>query len=531
MTSDHTFISPAVAQLRPSDGACSLRSLTAVVVRSPDLVPVVERFRGAMEDLIGIALPAPECDGRERDRALTVELDAELESDRTTLGVRADGSPLDVEAYRLIITANAVSVRAHTLEGAHRALTTLLQAVVLGDGSIACVTIDDAPELAWRGLSLDVVRTFVPLREVKRIIDLLSLYKLNVLHLHLTDNEGWRLQIESWPRLTEVSSQRAVGDRSGGYYTQVEYRDLVDYALDRFVTVIPEIDVPGHSRAALEAYPELGLVGERATNLAVGSDVVWSFVTDVLQEVASLSPAPFIHIGGDESFGMDDAAHARFITRTTAFVRQLGKRVVGWQEISRAAVGPDEVVQYWIDFAGALREGLIGSAPEDSLPRELVQLVEHFDKALGDVDRMAERRTPVLLSPNGHAYLDRPHGDPSLVPDQDVRRTKVGLPLYPAKTLEELLDWNPWTAVPGIDPAAIAGVEAALWGETVETIEDLELLLLPRLVGIAEVAWRSSEPTVWAHHRRVLAAHAELWRRSGWSWWHADSVDWFEPGA
>jgi hexosaminidase len=378
--------------------------------------------------------------------------------------------------------------------------------------------------LAWRGLSLDVVRTFVPVDEVKRVIDALSLYKLNVLHLHLTDNEGWRLQIESWPRLTEVGARGACGDRPGGCYTQDEFRDLVAYARDRFVTVVPEIDLPGHAGAALAAYPRLG----RASLLDTSSHEVRRFVGDVMKEVAARSPAAFVHIGGDEAFGMDDADHARFVDEAMAVVRGLGKRVVGWQETSRAGVGPDEVVQYWIDFAidlGAADDA--AALTTMGIPPDVrQQLDDHFRVARDDPTRMAEKGCRVLLSPTTHLYLDRPHGDASTRPEQEEQRARLGLPFYPPSSLRAMFEWNPYDTVPGVDPSAIAGIEAALWCETVESMDDLELLLLPRLAGVAEAAWSPAPRAEWAAHRTRLAAHATIWRRAGWSWWHADSVDW-----
>jgi hexosaminidase len=353
---------------------------------------------------------------------------------------------------------------------------------------------------------------------------MLSLYKLNVLHLHLTDNEAWRLEIHSWPRLT-----------SGECYSQDEFRELVRYAAERFVTVVPEIDLPGHSSAAIAAYPELGRSGGESPNLDPGSEHVWRFVRDVMGEVVAVSPARYVHIGGDEAFGMSDAQHAAFVARTMSMVKALGKRVVGWQEICRSEVGPDDLVQYWIDFAEGF-EGMSDApfdAPIDALPgladvgRDVLQMIaEHFGKARGDARRMKEKRVRVLLSPNGQLYLDRPHGDGSTRPEQDARRARLGLQVYPPTTLQELFEWDPLHALAEVDADALAGVEAAVWCETVETMADLELLLLPRLPGVAEAAWSASRQPAWADHRGRLAAHAALWRRAGWSWYHADTVDW-----
>jgi hexosaminidase len=503
-------------------GTLPLGAITGVSVREDDALDVVQIWRASLRSLAGIDLPAPTVAATVAAGELRIELDPTVRSD-STLGVRADGAPPDVEAHRLHVSSSGVLLQAATPEGAHRALTTLQQLAVLGDGVVPCGTIDDAPDFAWRGLSLDVVRTFVPLDEVRRIIDMLSLYKLNVLHLHLTDNEAWRLQIESWPRLA-----------SREHYTQDEFQALVAYARERFVTVVPEIDLPGHSRAAIAAHPELG-AGSDSPNLDPSSEHTWRFVQDIMCEVAALSPSPYVHIGGDEAFGMSDADHAEFVARTITIVQELGKRVVGWQEICRSSVGPDDVVQHWIDFADGF-DGTLdlpADAPGDALPgladygpEVLEMIVEHFAKARGDVDRIIEKNVRVLLSPNAQLYLDRPHGDASTRSEQRALRSRLGLQVYPRTSLQEMFEWDPLHAVGGLDAGALAGLEAAVWCETVESMDDLELLVLPRLPGVAEAAWSASRRPTWSEHRARLGAHATMWRRAGWSWYHADTVDW-----
>ena len=506
-----SLIIPTPAAYERGSGELRLDAIASLSVREPDLLEVAARFRQTVQQLVGIRLPDPVVETTARAGGIRIE-------------VEAGGASHETESFSLAVDGSGVRVAAATPEGVHRALTSLVQLAAIGDGVVPCGTFDDAPELAWRGLSLDVVRKFIPLDEVKRVIDMLSLYKLNVLHLHLTDNEGWRLEIESRPRLTEVGATGAVGDRPGGFFTQPEFRELVDYARARFVTVVPEIDLPGHAGAALAAYPEFA--PSRASYLDPESDDVWRFVRDVMNEVTALAPGSFVHIGGDEAFGMDDAAHADFVGRLIAIVKGLGKRVVGWQEICRADVGPDEVVQHWIDFADAL-DGGKSFAGFSSLPREVRQsLVDHFRVAQGDRARIAQKGARVLLSPTSHCYLDRPHGDASTLADQEARRERLGLAFYPATSLQAMFEWRPLDVVPGIDPAAIVGIEAAMWCETVETMDDLEVLLLPRLAGVADAAWSPSRRAEWANHRARLGAHARLWRRAGWAWYHADSVDW-----
>ncbi len=516
---------PAPAAVRPAVGRFAVMASTPLSVAEPSLLPVAERFRADLATYAGVALPAPVVVSDPAVGSVFLALGSPPgPAPRPTRGLRADGASVDVERHRLSVDEDGVRVLGPTPEAVFRGLTTHLQLVAAGDGAVGCVEVDDTPELAWRGLSLDVVRWFVPVAEVERVIDALALHKLNVLHLHLTDNEAWRLQIDGRPGLT---------DGNDGSYTQDELRHLVAYAAERFVTIVPEVDLPGHTAAVLAAHPELGVtrpveggVPLKVAYLDPDRPEVWAFVEDVLGQVAALSPSPFLHLGGDEAFGMPADRYERFVDHALEVVRGLGKRVVGWQETCRAGVGPDEVVQHWIDL-DALTGGAGGSDGGAGLPPEVLDLLAaHFGEALGDLDRIAEKGARLLLSPTTTFYLDQPHGDPSLDPTQDASRSRLGLQFYGPRTLEQLLDRDVATAMGAVPPERLVGVEAALWCESVRSAEDLELLLLPRLAGVAELGWNPSAPASWADHRARLAALAPLWDRAGWTWWRADSVDW-----
>lgn len=523
---------PAPAAVRAGAGRFAVTPTTVLAVAEPALLPVAERFRADLATFAGVSLPAPVVAPEPAEGSVHVALGIPPgPAPRATRGTRADGAPVDVERHRLTVAEHGVRVLGPTPEAVFRGLTSLLHLVAAGDGTVAGVEVDDAPELAWRGLSLDVVRWFVPVAEVERVVDALALHKLNVLHLHLTDNEAWRLRIDGRPGLT---------DGNDGSYSQDELRHLVAYAAERFVTIVPEVDLPGHTAAVLAAFPELGVTRpvEGAVPLQVAyldpdRPEVWAFVEDVLGQLAALSPSPFLHLGGDEAFGMPAERYERFVDRAIGVVRGLGKRVVGWQETCRAGVGPDEVVQHWIDLdaltGGAGGSGGGGDAGGGLSPEVLDLLAAHFGEALGDLDRIAEKGARLLLSPTTTFYLDQPHGDPSLDEAQDASRPRLGLPFYGPRTLEQLLDRDLATAMGAVPPERLVGVEAALWCESVRSAEDLELLLLPRLAGVAELAWNASAPSPWADHRQRLAALATLWDRAGWSWWRAASVDW--PGA
>ena len=254
-------------------------------------------------------------------------------------------------------------VWAATPEGVFRGLTSLRQLIAAGasDGvaTLPVIEVVDGPRYAWRGLSFDVVRTFHGPETVRRVIDMLAVHKLNVLHLHLTDDQGWRIEVPARPALTEVGSTGAIGDRPGGFYTVAEMAELVKYAADRFITIVPEIDMPGHTGAIFRSYPELaptkGFSGDIAPGLAVGTldpgrPETWEFVGDVLDGVIPQFPnAAYIHVGGDEAFGMPVEEHAAFMERATQMVRDRGRLAVVWQEAARANLSSQDVVQYWMD--------------------------------------------------------------------------------------------------------------------------------------------------------------------------------------
>ena len=210
--------------------------------------------------------------------------------------------------------------------------------------------IDDRPRFRWRGAHLDVSRHFFSVAEVKRYIDLISQYKVNVLHLHLSDDQGWRIAIDSWPRLTSVGGSTEVGGGPGGYYTKRDYRELVRYAAARYITVVPEIDTPGHTNAALASYAELNCDGIAPplytgidvgfSSLCVDKEITYEFLDDVIRELAALTPGPYLHMGGDEAHSTEDADYVRFIERVQPIVAAHGKRLMGWEEIAQAPLLP-----------------------------------------------------------------------------------------------------------------------------------------------------------------------------------------------
>ncbi|MFE7332153.1 family 20 glycosylhydrolase [Streptomyces sp. NPDC057565] len=538
----NTLLLPKPQHVAAGDGAFRLTRTTTLVAASSELLAPLGLFAGRLRTGTGIALPSPVVGGEAPGGVL-----AEVDPDHPAFvgitpsrGVVPSGEDHGTERHVLEVSPEGIRVTGASPAGVHRGLTTLAALAEsapaeAGAVELSAVHVTDGPALAWRGLSLDVVRTVFSADEVRRVIDLLDRYKFNVLHLHLTDDQGWRLETPSRPALTANAEP-------GTFFTRSQYADLVAYAAARFITVVPEIDMPGHSRVAIaachglsdgEVAPAPASLEELLAQVHDGSFApVWldperaevrSFVRDVLADLAAVTPGRYLHIGGDEAFGMPAEAHAAFVTYARGVVRKLGKEPVGWQETVRAEGGPGELVQFWIDDNMPLD-------PENpflaALPPVLVaQLTETFAEAAGDADRLRASRARVIVSRTGNAYLDRPYAEVARDAEAESRRQRLGLPTYPPVTLEDA-----YTApIPGIDTDEgyeVVGFEAAVWCETVTDIDDLTFLLLPRLPGMAERAWTPGSGQNWPEYRRRLAAQAPAWRRHGLMWFPAPSVDW-----
>jgi hexosaminidase len=340
---------------------------------------------------------------------------------------------------------------------------------------------------------LDVARHFLGVSDVEHLIDVMALYKLNRLHLHLSDDQGWRLQIVSRPRLTTHGARTAVGGGAGGYYTQAQYRDLVAYARRRYVTVVPEIDMPGHSTAALSSYPSLTCkgkappvftgIGVTANALCVRKASTYSFLEDVLREVARLTPGRYIHIGGDEAAATAPADYVRFIERAQQLVARFGKRVIGWDEIAHADLRKTTVVQHWYG---------------------------------GGAATAARRGAKVIMSPAEHAYLDQKYN----------ASTRLGLNWAGYVSVEDAYRWDPVTELRGVGARSVLGVEAPLWTETITTTADMDYMFFPRLIGIAEIGWSPRAGRNWNEYRLRLGAQAERLDALGVNFYRSPNVPW-----
>ena len=408
----------------------------------------------------------------------------------------ARGDELGPEGYRLEVRDGRARIEAGGDAGQFYAEQTL-RALSRG-GTPPDVTIADRPRYAWRGAMLDVARHFFGVDDVRRFIDHLATYKLNVLHLHLSDDQGWRIAIDGWPKLAEVGGQGAVGGDPGGFYTQDDYRAIVRYAAARHVTVVPEIDTPGHVQAALASYPELA--GDRPADPYTGTDVGFSsldahddrtyrFLGDVLSELAALTPGDFLHIGGDEAHSTARADYLAFMARVQPLVAAHGKRLVGWEEIASAPLEPGTVVQYWNTMGEHGHDLARAAAGQDAR---------------------------LIMSPGDRVYLDMKY-DASTPLGQDW----AGL-----VEVRDSYDWDPAALVDGVGEDAILGVEAPVWTETLRTFRDVETMLFPRLCAVAEVGWTPQARRGWDDFRRRLAAQAPRWDAAGVAYTRSPQVDW-----
>jgi len=506
----------------------TFRTGTVVVYADPDMAPVVERFCSEITRRTGLRLAPVAGRAVPAEPSVKIELAAgdELGALPAPIGISPDGDDPADERHSLAIDGDQVLVRAVAPAGVARGLTTLTQLLAAspssdaGDIPVPGARILDAPRYAWRGLSLDLARAWLSVEEIRRVIDLLALYKLNVLHLHLTDDQSWRLP---------VGRPAGRAEPGAAFYSGEDLRALAGYAADRFVTIVPEVDTPGHASALVRLHPALNtgrndvefelLPGHKHPAVWLDPELPATFelIEQVLAGVAAIFPGPYIHIGGDEPRGMPHDLYSSYVTRVRRIVRSLGKRPLGWQESARAGLGPDDLIQYWFtDIA------LPASLP----PQARAQMDADLALSRRDVEAAAAASVPVIVSPLSHCYLDVPYAEPSADPAQADRQGRAGLRLYAPKTVAESFEWEPGEALGPGRAAQVAGVEAAIWAETISGFDDLSFLLLPRLAGVACKAWSAPQAAGWTGHRDRLARHGRLWAQDNLTYFRTSTVDW-----
>jgi hexosaminidase len=414
------------------------------------------------------------------------------------------------EAYRLNVTKGSVRLEAGSAEGLFRGVQTLRQllppavespTVKPGPWTVPGVDVQDAPRFAWRGTMLDVARHFFTVKQVERYIDLAAMYKINTLHLHLSDDQGWRIAINGWPRLTTYGGSTAVGGGKGGYYTQSDYQQIIRYAAARYMTVVPEIDGPGHTNAALASYAQLNCDG-KAPPLYTGTEVGFSswciakpvtyeLLDDVLGQLARLTPGPYLHIGGDEAHSTTPADYATFIEKVGPIVSGHGKRMVGWNEIGAAKIPPGSVAQYWNTAKG--------SESGTQTARDAVA-----------------QGAKVVMSPANHAYLDMKYDE----------STPIGQDWAALIEVKDSYEWDPARLVDGVAEKDVLGVEAPLWTETLVTSDDIDYMAFPRLPAIAEIGWTPQAQRTWSDFRVRLAAQGPRWSVMPVHFYRSPQVPW-----
>ena len=405
-----------------------------------------------------------------------------------------------IESYSLSVSGDRVVVHAGHPAGLFRGTQTIRQLAMAarhrdltGAISIPCMEIHDAPRFAWRGLNLDCSRHFPPKDYVKRCIDLMALYKLNVLHLHLTDDQGWRIEINKYPKLTKIGAWRKTegGGRYGGFYTREDIRDIVAYARERHIMVVPEIEMPGHCQAALAAYPGLSCTGKafdvsrrwgiHKEIYCAGKEDTFRFLEDVLEEVMELFPSPYIHVGGDECLKPrwkrcphcqariarekltdENGLQSYFIKRMEKFVSGRGRKLIGWDEILEGGLVPGATVQSWRGFNGAVAA--------------------------------AKSAHDTIVSPTSHTYFD------------------YGL------TYTNLAKVYSFEPVPNtlteIEARHVLGSEACMWTEFTPP-EKIDSMLYPRIIALSEVLWSPAGERDFAGFRARLGIHYPLLRSLG----------------
>jgi hexosaminidase len=468
---------PRPAKMEPGEGLFQIEAQTAIVLdkNSEALGDVADYLAERLRESTGFLLPVSQ---------------SGVQGHAVVFTLRESGTDADTEAYSLTVSPRQVQITSSRPAGAFYAVQSLIQllpaeveyrAAVHGlRWTVPCIRIEDRPRFSWRGMHLDVGRHFAPKQFVKKYIDLLAAYKFNRFHWHLTEDQGWRLEIKRYPRLTTVGSWRSetLGDGMpyGGFYTQNDVREIVEYARKRFITVIPEIEMPGHSVAALAAYPELSCTGgpfEVRTKWGVSRDVycagneqTFVFLRNVLSEVFSLFPGAFVHIGGDECpkarwlacprcrARMDEEGittgeelQSYFIRRIGKFLQDHGKRLIGWDEILEGGLGPNAIVMSWRGIQGGIDAAKAGHE--------------------------------VIMTPTSTCYFDYRQGltgEPTPVGDY--------LPLDSVYAYDPIPD-----SLTQEEAAHILGAQGNVWTEWMTDTKYMEYMAFPRACALSEVVW------------------------------------------
>jgi hexosaminidase len=496
-------IIPKPAKAVLNTGNFAITKNTVIYCNSKELLPVAEYLVTKLTGATGFSLQIKEGSGK----GINFEISGTADS---TPG--NEGYKLKIKEKNVVLTANKANGVFYGIQSILQMLPPQIKSSTLQKGvewKIPCVEIEDTPRFPWRGLMLDVSRHFFTKEEVKAYIDQLAEYKMNVFHWHLSDDQGWRIEIKSLPKLTEIGAWRAerVGDwwqrnpreeneptTYGGFYTHEDIKEVVQYAKDRFVEIVPEIDVPGHSLSTIVAYPEISCtqtvkdinVGNKfytvdENSLCPGKEITFEYLDKIFSEIALLFPSEYIHVGGDECYKgfwskcpdcqkriqnekLKDTYELQsyFIKRMEKMLEAKNKKLIGWDEILEGGLAPNATVMSWRGMENGIQAAKAGHQ--------------------------------VIMTPTNHCYLDLYQGEPSVEPAT-----------YSMSRLSDSYRFEP---VPeGVDPKLILGGQGNLWSEAVPTFRHAEYMTWPRGWALAEVFWTSKENRNWENFVKRAEDH------------------------
>jgi hexosaminidase len=491
---------PAPVSATSARDRYSVTDATVVYAQSgsPAAAAIAGQLTGQLRRTTGYPLPVVSSAARRRPHG-----DAGI-----ALLLSGPGS-LGAEGYQLTVTAGGVTIDANQAEGLFDGVQTLRQLLpAAADGStrqagpwtVPGGTISDSPRFSYRGAMLDVARHFFPVSVVERYIDEATLYKINYLHLHLSDDEGWRIAINGWPQLTSVGGSTEVGGGAGGFYTQAQYEQIVAYAQAHYVTIVPEIDGPGHSTAAQASYADLNCNGVAPplytgtdtgfSSFCVSTPITYTFLDDVISQLAALTPGPYIHIGGDEAQSTSAADYKTFEDQVLPIAGKYGKASMGWHDVTAVTLPPSAVAEFW------------GTTTTDP-----------------NTAAAAARGNKVIMAPATKSYLDMKY----------TPKTKLGQNWAAYIEVKDAYGWDPGNYLTGVTGSSVLGVEAPVWSETLVNIANIEYMAFPRLPAIAELGWSPESTHSWNSFKYRLGAQGPRWTAMGMNFYASPQVPW-APG-
>jgi len=487
---------PRPELVTPGEGSFLLSARTPVVVKagSPELGDIARMFSRSARELTGLPFALKKtADPASAAGAIVLELDSLA-------------APPGAEAYTLTVNPSGITIRARAAAGVFYGTQSLLQMLPAGKAArlrIPSVVIRDEPRFPWRGMHLDVSRHFFPAKFIHTYIDMIAMHKMNVFHWHLTDDQGWRIQIKKYPRLTKIGAWRVDRERQpwnyrkparrgekatyGGFYTQKEISEIVEYARRRYITIVPEIEMPAHSVAALASYPKYSCSGgpflvpvggywPNSDIYCAGNDSTFAFLQDILSEVIGLFPGRFIHIGGDEAdktewkkcpkcqarirennLKDEGELQSYFIKRIEKFLLSKNRRLIGWDEILEGGLAPEATVMSWRGIAGGVAA--------------------------------ARQNHDVVMSPTSHCYFDYYQARQEYEPAAIGGLTSVSK-VYAYEPVPDSLS--------EAEAAHVLGAQANVWTEFIPTAKHAEYMTMPRMAAMAEVVWSPRGARDWA---------------------------------